>query len=203
MTFEEIPAGTNRADHQPERVDPAPESQDVDVEGVSPRGPLRPAGVRQVVAADHRSVTLEEGDRQPALDRRQRHPTRSVAQDAVFVEEGDPRPVSVGPLFQPRQAGLDIGVTSRHPDPVLEAVLDIRRTVVTFNQEQTGSPLPGQIGPARRFSGPTQENDVHVFEAKDTRLPTCFVQMNRPARRLRLPRFSHSPRSRAALSAPG
>ena len=55
----------------------------MDVEGVAPRGAVRPSRFGERIPADHGPVTLEQCRRESRLDGRQRHPARPGAQDTV------------------------------------------------------------------------------------------------------------------------
>jgi hypothetical protein len=134
----------------------------MDIERIATWRAFRPTCMCQVLPADHCAVALQEGLGQARLDGRQGHPTRAVAEDAVVVEKGQAGTVEVGSSLEPGHADAQVHLAGRHPYPVLQAVTAFRGPIVPFHEEQPRPPLPGQIGPTRRFNGPTKEYDVHA-----------------------------------------
>ena len=84
--LEEVPAGADRADLEPEGRDAAAEPQHVHVERVPGRAPARPRPAHERVPPDHRAEPVDQRGRERPLDRRQRDPAAPVAEQAVVVD---------------------------------------------------------------------------------------------------------------------
>jgi hypothetical protein len=131
------------------------------IERVASRGPRRPSGTEKVLPADDHAEVLEQCSGQAGLHRREWHPPFTVAQDPVAVHGRDVGSVMLDAGPQRRQPTADIELAGRDPNPVLQAVLRLRRTRFPLHEEQSGTQLTGQICPPRRFRRPPKENDIH------------------------------------------
>ena len=127
------------------------------VEGVAAGHALGPAGPAEGVAAHHGAEAREQGLGEPGLHRRERHPAGPEAQHAVVVEAGTAEPGPQPPVER-LDPGVEVDLVGRHPDPVLELVVDGRRRDRPPRAAAGGRPPPEPTRalPRRRASAPAR-----------------------------------------------
>src|SRR5438067_12211903 len=94
----------------------------MDVEGVAPRGAVRPSRFGERIPADHGPVTLEQCRRESRLDGRQRHPARPGAQNTVVVELGRALDARLHLVVQVLDTSMEVDPVGRVPYPVLALI---------------------------------------------------------------------------------
>ena len=159
--LEEVPAGSDRADFEPEGRDPATQAQHVHVERVPSGAPARPRSAHEGVTADDRVEAVDQRGRERPLDRRERDPPTPVPEQAVVVDRrGDRgaarhgRPGSTpGPGGRPRRPGA--GSSPRADRPVRARPGPLPRGGDGAPRRPAAAPVarfPRAIAPARRRS---------------------------------------------------
>ena len=135
------------------------------VAGGAAAGP-RPAHER--VAADHRAEPVDERGRERTLDRRQRDPPPTVAEQPVAVDgrRGD------GLAGAGREGGdprAEVVLGRREPDPVLERVDRGRGREALAHEEQAGRTDRSEALEPRLLLGPADQDDVGCGAARSPR----------------------------------
>lgn len=159
----------------------------MDIERVPAWRALGPAGAGECLATDDGTETIEEGAREARLHRGERDPAAVPAQHAVVVEAGFFVAGAVGGSGGPAAEGLDAGpdvvVGYRHPDPVLQGIVHDGRGHIGRDEEQAGPAERAQPVALTALDRPSHHYDVgvHGCDRRETTFHKCFGEM-KPAR---------------------
>jgi hypothetical protein len=121
-TFEEVSPGAHGAYDQTQGVDPLPQPEHVDVQGVAPGSAVRPRRPGESLATHHRPEPVDYRHGESGLDWRKWYRGTAEAQKAITVQDRRRTEVTAGPAGQGGHPGPDVDLRGRYPDPVLEAV---------------------------------------------------------------------------------
>ena len=157
--LEEIAPSAHRAHLEAEASDATTEAQHVHVERVARRTAARPRSPHQRVTSDHRPESIHERGSQRPLDRRQRHPSASVTQQAVHVD-GWRNQGLAGARRQRGDSGAQVVLRSREADPVFEGVDRRRRCQLPAHEQEPRRAGTAHALQSRLFFRPTQQHDV-------------------------------------------
>ena len=138
----------------------------------------RPAGLGEGVAADDRAEVVDQDLREPRLDRGDGGVSGSVPDDAVLVDLREAAAGGRRPPAQALDAGPEILLGRRHPDPVLELVDNQRRIGILVDEEETRELGVSQLGEPGRLGWPSNQRDVHGGNAARPRFHECFADVN-------------------------
>jgi len=128
----------------------------MNIERIAARGALGPTRASQLIPAHHRTEPVEEYRHQPRLHRRERDPFRTGAKHPIGIEGRPHGRMHLDPAEHRTTAGIDVGLTGRHPHPVLEAVGHDRRRLILVDQKDPARSGEGQFLTTLLFKGPTK-----------------------------------------------
>lgn len=131
------------------------------VEDIAAGAAPGPYGTAQRVPTDDGAEPDDEGVGQAGLDRRERHPARPEAQDAVRVDLRDGSQVGPSPGQEPVHPGLEVGLRGGEADPVLQAVEGFGRGDAVVDEQQPGDVPLSQPGALFGLAGPPHQHHVH------------------------------------------
>lgn len=147
------------------------------IEGIAPGRTGRPTRSGEGLAADHRTEAVEQGLEQSGLDRGKRHPPGPTAQHTVVVEHRPLRAMTCAASEDGGTASVDIGLTGRQTNPVLEAVEELRGHLISIDHDQTRNPLRREERTAIGIAGQGDEGDIHGGKGTGALFPDCFVDV--------------------------
>ena len=178
--LEQVATGPDGADGERQRRQPSPEPEHVDVERVATGGARRPPRPAERVAGHHRAVAVEQGRGEAGLDRRQRDPPVTEAEDAVVVE-GRRR---IGPGLDAAAQAVDacpqVHLAGRDADPVLQVVGGRRRgRGVVLEQQQPRAGLVAELVAPRLLERASARGRHPRGDRRDGRFRGCFAPMKR------------------------
>ena len=157
--LEEVATGAHGAHLEPERRDAAPETQHVHVERVPGGAAARPRPPYERVAADHRAEPVDERGRERALDRGQRDPPPTMAEQPVAVD-GRRRHRLAGAGREGGDARPEVVLGRREPDPVLEGIDGGRGGEAFPHQEEPGRTDGSEAFESCLLFGPAKKDDI-------------------------------------------
>jgi hypothetical protein len=70
-----------------------------------------------------------------------------------------------GPGRQGRHPGPNVNRGRRHPYPIFQAIICLRRDCVTFEEQQSGKLAVCQLSPSHGLRWPSNQDDIHGADA--------------------------------------
>ena len=133
----------------------------MDIERITTRGTLGPTRTGQLIPAHHCTEPVEEHRHQSGFHRRERDPLRPGAKHSIGIKGRPLRCMHLNSAEHRTAAGIDIGLTRRHPHPILEAVGHDRRRLIFVDEKDPAEFGEGQFLATLLFKGPTKQCDIH------------------------------------------